>query len=219
MTQNPFAGNDPAQPNPTNPPTSAGYPSYPSQSGFPGFPNQPELPAADGPDRPRTIDLAVLFSLTAVAAEFVANVAGQVLHSGAALTYTYTSGQTQFDGGQSVTYAQTNTGPMPLGAALIGFVITAGLWVLLIGLLRNGANWARVLLTIFGVLGVLAELADIVGALGTSPQNAGGIIQGGLGLAVVFLVVLALVLMYRRPANDFFRLRRYQRYQRGQRPR
>lgn len=221
MTQNPFAGNDPAQPNQTVPPNQTDQPSwsnlpgYPVQTGFPGdpnapLPNQSELAGANV-DRPRSIDLAVLSSLVAVGCWFVANVAGQALHSGGALTLTYTASQTQYHGGQAVSYTQTDVGPAPFGFALAAYVFIGGFWVLLIGFMRLGANWARVLLTVFGGLGLLGDPVDISRSLGTSPQNAGGIIQGVLSLAVFALVVMALVMMYRRQANQYFQWRRYQR--------
>lgn len=83
--------------------------------------------------------------------------------------------------------------------------------MLLIGFMRLGGNWARVLLTVFGGLGLLTDVVDIADSLGTSPQNAGGIIQGVLSLAVFGLVVMALIMMYRRQANQYFQWRRYQR--------
>jgi hypothetical protein len=61
-------------------------------------------------------------------------------------------------------------------------------------LMRGGRNWARVVLTVVGSLSVLFLIGPVV-----TPLQA---------LFQLLLVVGAIVMMFQRPANEWFRPRR-----------
>jgi hypothetical protein len=80
------------------------------------------------------------------------------------------------------------------------------LWAVLIVLLRKGGNGARITLTIIGGLGCVELLAEIVRVLGTGQaQNAGTDVQPALSVFVLIAVIIAIVEMYRRKSNWYFR--------------
>jgi hypothetical protein len=80
-----------------------------------------------------------------------------------------------------------------VGVVVLGLLfVAAGLCFAL--LTRAGRNWARVLLTVVGSLSVLFLIGPVV-----TPLQA---------LFQLFLLVGAILMMYQRSANDWFRPRR-----------
>lgn len=95
------------------------------------------------------------------------------------------------------------------GAATVGVGVFIGLiifaaWIACVFLMRNGANWARIVLAVLGGIGVLLGLIGLltIGAL----FSAGflGVLQALLGLAQLGLTVAAIVFMFKPDANAYF---------------
>ncbi|MDX3657303.1 hypothetical protein PV646_08305 [Streptomyces sp. ID05-26A] len=88
-------------------------------------------------------------------------------------------------------------------AVIFGFVmlVAAAPYVAFAVVLRNGQNWARILLTILAVLGLLTMLAIIfisIGAQVWQPSVA-------IGIVVIGLTVAAVVLQFLPASNRFVR--------------
>ena len=82
-----------------------------------------------------------------------------------------------------------------VGGVVIG-LIAAAVQLLIAWFMRKGRNWARIVLTVLGVLGVFAGLFSL-------PSQSGS----QLGLSAIHLLVLAgaVVAMYLPAANAWFR--------------
>ncbi|MDL5158940.1 hypothetical protein [Actinomycetospora termitidis] len=69
---------------------------------------------------------------------------------------------------------------------------------------REGANWARIVLTVFGALNIVANvgsLAMLLSSGGVSEVPASALI---LSTLLPIVVIAALAFSYRREANEFF---------------
>lgn len=84
--------------------------------------------------------------------------------------------------------------------AVIGTMIVVALWLWMAHQNGQGARWARVVGTIFGVIAILAGLVSIIGlALGAVDGSDIASLIGGP------LAVWIIVLLYRHDANLYFR--------------
>ncbi|MFD4294356.1 hypothetical protein ACFWPA_07060 [Rhodococcus sp. NPDC058505] len=83
---------------------------------------------------------------------------------------------------------------------LIGLGITA-LYLLFVFKMRAGRNWARMLVTMAGVLMVFMAIPVLFGLGG---GGAAVMIAGGAGILQAVLVVGAIVLMHRADSNRYF---------------
>ncbi|MFE3291071.1 hypothetical protein [Rhodococcus sp. NPDC059234] len=86
-------------------------------------------------------------------------------------------------------------------SALIGLAITA-LYLLFVYKMRRGRNWARMLVTMAGVLMVFLAVPTLFG-LGAG-GGAGAMVSGGAGILQAVLSVGAVVLMHRADSNRYF---------------
>ncbi|GAA3638893.1 hypothetical protein C8D88_101205 [Lentzea atacamensis] len=88
-------------------------------------------------------------------------------------------------------------------ALMFGFamLVAAAPYVAFAVVLRNGQNWARILLTILGALGFLSMVAIMFFAL------AAEVWQPGVAISIVVmgLIVAAVVLQFLPPSNKFVR--------------
>ena len=99
---------------------------------------------------------------------------------------------------------------------VIGLVVGAVFFVVLVGLellfaikMRQGRNWARIVLTILGVVGILFSLPALIG--GSSTQINGQTIDTGGGPIITILTIIsilltiaAIVFSFQKPSNDYF---------------
>ena len=94
--------------------------------------------------------------------------------------------------GTDVSPSVLNTA-LTVGVALAGAVglLSVVAYVVFALLMRRGANWARIVLT---VLSAIALVSGLVGLLGFNLLN----------LLVSVLVVIAAVLLWQRPSNAYF---------------
>lgn len=86
---------------------------------------------------------------------------------------------------------------------IIAFVLLL-LWVAAMQFMRNGHNWARIVLVGFGALGVLEGLRFLSQADVYFAAGALGVAHGVLSIAQATLVIVAVVLMFRPDANAHF---------------
>lgn len=95
------------------------------------------------------------------------------------------------------------------GLLLIGFGLTAVLGLILTGVyllfvfkMRAGRNWARMLVTMIGVMTVFVAIPTVfgLGAVG----GAAAVVAGGAGILQAVLSVGAVVLMHRADSNRYF---------------
>lgn len=73
--------------------------------------------------------------------------------------------------------------------------------------MRNGKNWARITLTVLGVLGLIFSLASVGDQFAIEGL---GMVVGVLGIVRLLLALAAIVLMYTKEANPFFANRQIQ---------
>jgi len=90
-----------------------------------------------------------------------------------------------------------------LGAVII--LNTAAIAVLLAVRVRAGKNWARIALTVLGVIGLLLGVANLGSYLQALGAGGVGLIGGSLGLVHMGLQIFAIILLYRSAANAYFR--------------
>jgi hypothetical protein len=163
--------------------------------GFPMPPLAPVLPQELAPSRPPTITAAMWIWI-----------AGAVL-SVAVFPVLFLTNTEFFlnQDGSLVTAEDRMAGEFGVRAmALIfGFamLIAAAPYVAFAIVLRNGQNWARILLTILGVLGFLSMTAIMVFGLAAKVWQPGVTIS----IVVIGLTIAAIVLQFLPPSNKFVR--------------
>ncbi len=143
--------------------------------------------------------MAVWCWFAAAGVSFLSNLIGTLTHSGGFTNITFYSTRS-FTGADGVTHSVTRAGQAGPVVGIVGALIVAGLWVGLILLLRGGANWARVLLTVLGCVGGLAVIVNLAGGSTLT-------LPGVLNIVVLGLVIVALGQLYRGPANWYFKYR------------
>lgn len=96
-----------------------------------------------------------------------------------------------------------------LVAGAVFAIVIVALQLLFAIFMRKGRNWARIVLTIFGAIGVVSALAGLAG--GTSTTINGQTIQTSgpvsiiLSLVQAVIIVVAIVMFFRPPANAYFK--------------
>jgi cytochrome c biogenesis protein ResB len=129
-----------------------------------------------------------------VACSFVTGILSQILGGPGTFTF-FTSTTVRQDATHSVTYTEVHQGSGTIWVVVVGYGLIAALWVWLIFLMRRGANWARVVLTVLGGLGCFGALVQVLTTLADGPGSA-GIVQVIGHIATVGFVVGALIAMY-----------------------
>jgi hypothetical protein len=159
--------------------------------GFPMPPLAPVLPQELAPPRPATITAAMwvwiagaVLSVAVFPVLFLTN------------TEYFVAGDTTVDR----TAAEFGVWAMAL---MFGFamLVAAAPYVAFAVVLRNGQNWARILLTILGALGILVMIAITVFGLGAQVWQPGV----AIGIVVIGLIVAAVVLQFLPASNKFVR--------------
>jgi hypothetical protein len=155
---------------------------------------------------PVKVELAARLSWAAAACWLVSSALTRLLGGSGLLRFTYSSSRTVTSSeNPSITHSETHTQPMPFFVALLALLVVAALWVLLVSLMRGGVNWARIVLTVLGVLGSMGSLVGELTVLATPELGAADVV-GAAGQAVVLvLVVAALIAMHHRSASAYFR--------------
>ncbi len=84
---------------------------------------------------------------------------------------------------------------------LLGLGVTA-IFLLFVFKMRAGRNWARMLVTMIGVMTVFSAVPALFG-LGAG-SGAASVVAGGAGILQAVLAVGAIVLMHRADSNRYF---------------
>lgn len=96
-------------------------------------------------------------------------------------------------GGQNVSQGAIDAGiGAGIASAIVSGIVGLALYVLFAIFLRRGANWARIVLTVLTALSLIANIITLA---------TGNV---GLGLLQVILAVIATILIFRKPANEYF---------------
>ena len=88
------------------------------------------------------------------------------------------------------------------GFAIGAFIIFAGLHLLFAFKMYAGRNWARITLTVLGIVGVLSSIAPTSRSLTVNGQVYAS--SSGPGWITAVLTLAAVVLMFVGGANEFF---------------
>lgn len=152
--------------------------------------------------RPVTVTRATNLWFVAAGCWLVQSVLVLLLNLPGGATFYYTSYTTTVVDGDQVTVAQTH--PASPAVTLAATAVLLVVWLLLIARMRAGANWARITLTILGVIGELVVATQLANSL-TGGNAVAAIVLGLFGLAVFGLVLTALIMMYQADARPFFR--------------
>lgn len=188
--QSPWQNPDRWQQNPA--PTSQYQVTPMHNAAWPMAPLTPVLPEEMAPSRPATITVATwvwivgaLLAIAVIPALIIGNtdeiVAGE----------TTASDRDAAQLGARVMAVMSGFGMVVAAAPYIAFAIV----------LRNGRNWARILLTILGGLGFLSMAAILLVALQAQTWQLGVV----LSIAVMGLTVAAVVLQFLPASNRFVR--------------
>ena len=86
--------------------------------------------------------------------------------------------------------------------AVVVFVIVAGLYLLFAFKMQAGRNWARITLTVLGILGVLASITPSSRSVTVNGEVYAS--SSGPGWITAVLTLAAVVLMFVGGANEFF---------------
>ena len=86
--------------------------------------------------------------------------------------------------------------------AVVVFVIVAGLYLLFAFKMKAGRNWARITLTVLGILGVLTSITPSSRSVTVNGQVYES--SSGPGWITAVLTLAAVLLMFVGGANEFF---------------
>ncbi|GAA2569853.1 hypothetical protein [Pseudonocardia hydrocarbonoxydans] len=90
-----------------------------------------------------------------------------------------------------------------LGSLIVSLVIVAAVAAVIVQM-RNGRNWARIVLTVLGVLGVLAGAVALIGLSLLLGAGVLGLVVVLASAVQIILAVAAIVMMYRPAAKAYF---------------
>lgn len=147
------------------------------------------------PSRPLLVERSAHAWWLAGACWLVGSSLGQVLGSPAAVALTYNIND------------RLDAWSLPGLLAVVLFGLLAAFWASLVLPMLDGANWARVTLTVLAVPGEVVLVWQISRSLFTGPVTGGGVVQGLLGVVALCAVPAAVGLMYRRSTRAHFRRR------------
>ncbi|HKN51655.1 MAG TPA: hypothetical protein VJX66_04095 [Amycolatopsis sp.] len=156
-------------------------------------------PAAPGrPSRPATVSSAAMLWWAATATWLLGAVLGLLLGG-------RTAAQLNLNGNSTGGVDPATLKSVAIVIAIVVLVVLAGLWALLVLGMRNGAAWARILLTIVGVLGLLSTLfAAVQSFIGSGDTQVGDIVQGVFDLATFVLALFGMIRMFSKEAGPYF---------------
>lgn len=169
------------------------YPQYPTgPSPYGGAPPPP----ARGP-RPPSVDLAVKLIWVMIAISLISAV------------YTFANldsivDQALEDAGVSETVDPDLVRSGAVIGAVIGLVISVGLYALLAVFIAKGASWARIVYTVLAALGIVFS---VLGFLSGGAATAGPVLLTILGLVSWALTVVVLLLLWKQESTAWFKAR------------
>ena len=166
------------------------YPQYPTDPNNPSGGPAYGAPTGRGP-RPPSVDLAVKLIWGAIAVSLISGIATFVLID------TIIDQQLEAAGASEAINADTIRSAAIVGA-VFGLIISVAIYALLAIFIGKGANWARIVYTVFTVIGVLVSFFGF----GAQP-----VLLMVLSLIGLVLSVAAVVFLFRADANAWFKAR------------
>ncbi|MCO1579275.1 hypothetical protein M8C13_26335 [Crossiella sp. SN42] len=114
---------------------------------------------------------------------------------------------------QRVQQTAENIGGAGLIIGMVFTIIMVGLFVMFALFMRNGRNWARIVLTVLGGIGIVASLFSLagVGILASLPADSPvqvptmSSVAMYLGFVPPLCAIAGIVLMFQRNANFYFK--------------
>ncbi|GAA2663258.1 MULTISPECIES: hypothetical protein [Actinosynnema] len=190
-----------------------GYPQqgYPQQGypqagtppqGYPSFPAANPMSEGEPTPRPKSVDLsfllwmvsAVLSVLTLIVTNL--NIEATVAETAARLT----------EAGLPVDPAEIDTS-VSVVSVVISLAINA-IWVAVAFVMRNGANWARIVLTVLGALSlVFSSLFSLLSLPVLFSIGALGVVEALLSIVGIPVMLAAIVYMFTGGAGRYFATR------------
>jgi hypothetical protein len=202
--QPPPGPGQPYGPSPYGPPPGGGHPygsPYPGQQPPPGF--TPRGPAAPV-EKPKDVETAFRLGLLSVVISIV----------GIALSFAVA--------GPAIDAALA-ANPLPPGfteqqfrqVALIGSIVFAVVLLILIGLyllflfkMRAGRNWARIVITILGLLWIAFGLYGLIGIDQVLAAGPLGVVSAVLSVLQLVVIAASIFFMFRPAAGPYFQQER-----------
>jgi hypothetical protein len=172
-----------------------------------------QTPDQVAPTRPRTVTAAFVLYLVAVAGS-LAQIVGMRIY----LAWERALTERMLDLMGTPDYAR----PDPSGTTVqivaqmaVSLVVTAAFWTMIAIFVRRGANWARVLATVFAAIGVVVgPVVLVLGSLLVAPPATYLVLSlPGWGALIV-----ATILLWTRPARSWFAALRARRRTAALRP-
>jgi len=152
------------------------------------------------PARPLLVERAARAWWLSVGCWFLGSAIGQLMHSPAAWEFTYVYPAVETRPGFPRFEAWSLPGPL----AIVVFGVVAVFLASLVFPMRDGARWARVVLTALAVPAELVLLRQIGASLFTGPATEGGIAQGILSMIGLCAIPGAVSMMYRPATRSYF---------------
>ncbi|MQA08296.1 MAG: hypothetical protein GEU98_07030 [Pseudonocardiaceae bacterium] len=173
-------------------PQRPGGPHYPphGQPGYgqPGYglqARQLDLPEFQKPPRPASVHIAFGLLLLAAALGLAAGIIGFIAANDAA--------------------ERAGAGSSILRAYAVFALVLVAMLIASVFAMWSGHNWARILLTVLGLLSVLSAVVDIVGLADAFEAGGSEASRAVLALGRSIAMVVGFVFMYVGGANHYFR--------------
>src|SRR6266567_239919 len=158
------------------------------------------------PARPQLVERAARSWWLSVTCWFLGSAIGQFLHSPAAWEFTYHYPTIQ-GAPNAINYQRFDAWSLPGPLAVVVFGVVAVFLASLVFPMRDGAQWARLLLTVLAVPAELVLLRQIGESLFTGPATDGGVVQGVLSIVGLCAIPGAVSMMYRPATRNYFHTR------------
>lgn len=159
--------------------TTPPYPQYPGQE-----------PGGSAPARPKSVDTSFMLWLVSAALGIL----------GTLISFATVDDLTRDQLGAEM------EGAVAAGVgigAFIGLAIFVA-WIAIVFQMRNGKNWARIVLAVLGGLSILFGLLGLFGLGELFAVGLLGVLQGLLSLAQLAVVIGAMVFMFKPDASRYF---------------
>ncbi|MCK2236730.1 MULTISPECIES: hypothetical protein [unclassified Crossiella] len=193
-----------------------GQPQYGQQPGGQYLP--PGMPGGGGPvARPQQVELAFWIWIAGAVVSVIGSVLGFIGARQQIASIMESQRTVNADLPpelqQRIQQTAESIGGTALIVGLVFGIIMAGLFVMFSVFMRNGRNWARVVLTVLGGIGIVGGLFSLAGAgfLASLPADgpipAAGMTSVGtyLGYLPPLCAIAGIVFMFHRNANYYFK--------------
>ncbi len=185
-------------------PQQPGYPQqgYPQQPGYP--PAAPPLSPGEmqRPPRPQSVDTAFLLWLVGAGVGILSSIFALIT------AQAYAKAVAEQVLGRSIDSAVLDSAvasTSPAYGGTIFSIILFAVWIAIVFQMRNGANWARIVLAVLGGLGVIGGVVSLFTFGVLFSIGFFGVIQALFSLVSLAVTVGALIFMFKPDANHYFK--------------